>query len=61
MAEVINLNRARKQREKQQQQATAAANRVKFGRTGAEKRQERAERSRSDQALDGKRLDPDSA
>ncbi|CAK0748438.1 Amidase [uncultured Gammaproteobacteria bacterium] len=60
MAEVINLNRVRKQREKQQREVSAAANRAKFGRPGAEKRLERAKQDRSDRDLDGKRLEPDS-
>ncbi len=45
MAEVVNLNRARKAKARAAAQATAAANRVVFGRTGAEKRAARPRRS----------------
>lgn len=37
MAEPINLNKARKAREKAQARATAALNRARFGRSKAEK------------------------
>ena len=52
MAEIINLNRARKARAKSEGQALAAANRVKHGRTKAEKLSARAETERAAKLLD---------
>jgi len=57
MAEIINLNRVRKQKARQEREAEAAANRRKFGRTGAEKKQDRLEREREAREIDGKKLD----
>lgn len=53
MAEIINLNRARKARDRDAAKRTAAANRARFGRTKAEKTADAAERARTDQTLDG--------
>ena len=55
MAEPINLNRARKARARTDAKAQAAENRVRFGRTGAEKATARAEAERGARALDGVR------
>ena len=57
MAELVNLNRARKAKARAAAQATAAANRVAFGRTGAEKRAAKAEAERLAKTLDGAKLD----
>lgn len=57
MAEPINLNRARKAREKAAARATAAENRVRFGRTRAEKDAARAEAERAARVLDGAERD----
>ena len=56
MAGIVNLNRARKARDRAAAKAQAAANRVAFGRTGAQKRADLVDRARADQALDGARL-----
>ncbi len=53
MPEPINLNRARKARAREDAKAQAAANRVRFGRTGAEKAAARLEAERDARALDG--------
>ena len=53
MAEIINLNRARKARAKATSQAEADTNRAKFGRSKAEKQAEAAERARAERDLDG--------
>ena len=37
MAEIVNLNKARKQRERAEREAQAAANRVRHGRTRGER------------------------
>jgi hypothetical protein len=57
MAEIVNLSRIRKARAKAAAQAEAAANRVKHGRTAAEKRQDRAELARREALLDDARRD----
>lgn len=58
MAEIVNLNKARKARAKADRQAEAAANRAKHGRTGTEKAADRAAADRRRALLDGARLDP---
>jgi hypothetical protein len=58
MAEPINLNRARKAKARVDADAQAAANRVKFGRTKAEKLAEKAEAGRKARLLDQTRREP---
>jgi len=53
MAEIVNLNRTRKAKAKAARQAEAAANRVKHGRTGAQKAHDRAVESHRNVLLDG--------
>ena len=55
MGEIINLNRARKARALAAKDAQAAENRVRFGRTGAQKAADRAEREKAGRGLDGAR------
>jgi hypothetical protein len=52
MAEIINLNRAKKARTRADRAAKAVENRVKFGRTKAEKATDRDERVRTVHLLD---------
>jgi hypothetical protein len=52
MSNILSLSKARKTKARAAKDATAAANRLHFGRTKAEKQQARAE-----QALAGKRID----
>ena len=59
MAEVINLNKARKARTKAVGKRAAAENRAKFGRTGADRKLEAARKAKADQALDGAKLTPE--
>lgn len=59
MAEIVNLNRFRKGKRREEAKERAAANRVLHGRTKAEREQEAAERRRSADELSGKRLDPE--
>jgi hypothetical protein len=54
----INLNKARKAKQARDRQALAAANRVTFGRSKAQKRLDAAEALRQSQALDGSRREP---
>ena len=51
--EIINLNKARKDRAKAEGKAKAAANRAAFGRTKAEKTAARIEAERLKRDLDG--------
>ena len=55
MAEIVNLNRARKDRVKAEDKARAAVNRVAHGRTRAEKEIARLERQRADRHVDDHR------
>lgn len=59
MAEIINLNRARKARTKAEDRDRAAANRVAHGRSKAEKQAARREQDALDRTLDGARRDND--
>lgn len=57
MAEIVNLNRARKAKKRTEKETRAAANRAKFGRTKAQRENDRAEETARDKALDHARLD----
>jgi hypothetical protein len=57
MAEVINLRTARKQQKRRQEKATAAANRLSFGRTKAERTAERARAHKAERTLDQHRIE----
>lgn len=53
MGDVVNLRRARKAKARVDAATTAAANRVAFGRTKAEREAAAAEEARRHKALDG--------
>jgi len=53
MAELINLNKARKRKARAEADAQAAANRLKFGRTKAEKLRDAAAEAEAARRLDG--------
>lgn len=57
MAEIVNLRRARKSRDHAQAEKDAEANRRKFGRTRAERKQKDAEAARAAREHDGRKLD----
>lgn len=57
MAEIINLNRARKAKARADGEKTAAENRVKFGRSKAEKQAAAAEAARLTRLHDQTRLE----
>jgi predicted TIM-barrel fold metal-dependent hydrolase len=57
MAEIVNLNRHRKQAARAQQERQAEANRVKFGRDRPARLREAEEETRRRALLDGARLD----
>ena len=54
---VVNLNRFRKKKQREEKAKQAEINRVKHGRTKAEKEGERAGRERAARVLDGARLE----
>ncbi len=58
MAEPINLNRARKAKARTDAQAKAAENRVKFGRTKAERTLAEALRAKAAKGLDASKREP---
>lgn len=53
MAEIINLRSVRKARAKAEKTSEAQANRVKFGRTKAEKARDKIEAERAARSIDG--------
>jgi hypothetical protein len=55
MADLVNLNRFRKQKARAEKEAAAAENRARFGRTKAEKGAEAKEAARKTRLLDGHR------
>jgi hypothetical protein len=58
MVEIVNLRRARKAKAKTEAETQAAANRVAFGRSKAERQATNAEQALEAQRLDGHRRDP---
>ncbi|MFC5374619.1 DUF4169 family protein [Brevundimonas faecalis] len=57
MGEVVNLNKARKARDKAAARRTAEANRLTFGRTKSERQATQKEQDRDTARLDGHKLD----
>lgn len=57
MAEIVSLNKYRKARERAKAASEASENRVRHGRTKAEKKRDAAERDVQAEQHDGKRLD----
>jgi hypothetical protein len=55
MAEIINLNKARKAKARTDKAVRAQENRARFGRTKAEKQSEAAEKARIARTLDDAR------
>ncbi len=58
MAEIVNLNRARKQQARATAAAEAAANRTKHGRTAAETANDRRAEARRQALLEGAKRPP---
>lgn len=58
MAEIINLNKVRKAKARVAADKQAAENRVRFGRSKAQKQQDAAEAEALRRKLDSLRLDP---
>ncbi len=59
MGDVVNLRTARKQRKRAGKDAQAEENRIRFGRTGAEKRLVKLEQERARKAHEANRREPD--
>lgn len=57
MGEIVNLRSVRKLRRKEADAQAASENRVRHGRSGAQKRAEREESRRAEVAIDGHRRD----
>jgi Domain of unknown function (DUF4169) len=58
MTEIINLNRARKAKTRVEDKARAAENRIRFGRTKAQKAVDQALEAKAAHALDQTRREP---
>ena len=56
MAEIVNLNKLRKAKARAEDNSRSQANRVKYGRTKAEKENDRRAKERSAQSHHGKKL-----
>ncbi len=61
MSKVVNLNRFRKKKQREDKAKQADINRIRHGRTQVEKDRERAERERASRLIEGKRLEPRAA
>ena len=57
MADIINLNRARKQKKRKQSEEQAKENRAKFGRTKAQKKKDASDASNNTKLFDGHKID----
>lgn len=57
MADIVNLNRWRKAKAKEEKTRQAEVNRVAFGRTKAEKEQARKQAEQQARDLDGKKVE----
>jgi hypothetical protein len=57
MAEIVNLNRARKAKARSEKERTAQANRVLHGTSKAERKLGEARKNKADQTLSGHRLE----
>jgi hypothetical protein len=58
MADILSLSKARKSKAKAGKDALAAENRVKFGRTKAEKAAEKARTSLAEKSIDAHKREP---
>ena len=57
MGDIVNLNQFRKKRDRASKARRRAAQRARTGRTKGERQATQAESTRSDAALDGKRIE----
>ncbi len=59
MGDVVNLNKFRKKKAKEEAERDTRSNRVKYGRAGEKKKLDKKTREKSETSLDGKKLDSD--
>lgn len=57
MADIISLSKARKARARADKETAAEANRLKFGRTKAEKLKDAGDKARAEKHIDGHKRD----
>jgi hypothetical protein len=57
VAEIVNLRRARKDKARRDQEREAETNRLRFGRTKAQKRTDEDARERAERAIEDKKLE----
>jgi hypothetical protein len=57
MADIVNLNQYRKRRDRRDGEKAAAENRVRHGRSKAERQKDRRENDKAAKDIDDKRLD----
>lgn len=57
MGDVINLNKFRKERRRSAEKRSARDNRVRFGRSGADKAADRHADDRAERTFDGRKLE----
>ena len=58
MGDILSLSKARKSKARAEKEATAAENRVKFGRTKAEKLADKAQQTLAEKSIDGHKREP---
>jgi len=59
MADIVNLNKARKDKTRRARDSEADANRRRFGRTRAQKQADEKTEARARKTIDDRRLEPD--
>jgi len=57
MAEIVNLKRVRKDKARRERDRDAEANRLRFGRTEAQKRDDEDAKQRAERSVEDKKLD----
>jgi hypothetical protein len=58
LADILSLSKARKAKARADEDATAAENRVKFGRTKAEKLADKSRKAKAEKGIDGHKREP---
>ncbi len=59
VGDIVNLNKFRKERQREAEKKAARDNRVRFGRAGIDKAVDRARLEKAEKTLDGKKRDGD--
>jgi hypothetical protein len=58
MVDIVNLNKARKDKARRERDSEAGANRRRFGRTRAQKQADKNAETRARKTIDDRRLEP---